>query len=240
MTGSDPVEPTTSNSTDLRDALTGLLSAEAPGAWLRREDAPEGMNIRDASVLMLFGHGQEPRTPAGREERARLADLGVADVDVVLLQRAATLRLHAGQPAFPGGARDAGDESAAFTALREAEEETGLDPAGVEVVGTLPPLYVPHSRFDVTPVLAWWREPKEVQAMDQAESALVARVAIADLVAPANRGVFAPRDRPFTTPVFDVGVMKPWGFTAGLLEWALDSLGWARDWDRTRTIHIDF
>src|SRR5699024_6201892 len=137
-------------------------------------------------------------------------------------------------------ARDEGDGSAVFTALREAEEETGLDPAGVEVVGTLPPLYAPHSRFDVTPVLAWWRKPMEVQAMDQAESALVARVAIADLVAPANRGVFAPQDRPFTTPVFDVGVMKPWGFTAGLLEWALDSLGWAREWDRTRSIPIDF
>jgi hypothetical protein len=34
--------------------------------------------------------------------------------------------------------------------------------------------------------------------------------------------------------------MRPWGFTAGLLEWALDRLGWARDWDRTRPIHIDF
>lgn len=240
MTGGEAVETTTGDGAELRDALTGLLSAEAPGSWLRREDAPEGMNIRDASVLMLFGHGQEPRTPAGRDERGRLAAMGIADVDVVLLQRAATLRHHAGQPAFPGGARDDGDGSAAFTALREAEEETGLDPAGVEVVGTLPPLYVPYSRFDVTPVLAWWREPMEVQAMDQAESALVARVAIADLVAPGNRGVFAPRDRPYTTPVFDVGVMKPWGFTAGLLEWALDSLGWAREWDRTRRIEIDF
>lgn len=240
MTREDAVEQTTTRGVDLQEALTGLLSAEPPGSWLRREDAPDGMNIRDASVLMLFGHGQEPRTPAGRDEMARLADLGVSDVDVVLLQRAATLRHHAGQPAFPGGARDEGDESAAFTALREAEEETGLDPAGVEVVGTLPPLYVPHSRFDVTPVLAWWREPGEVQAMDQAESALVARVAVADLVAPANRGVFAPKDRPFTTPVFDVGVMKPWGFTAGILEWALDSLGWSRAWDRSRTIPIDF
>lgn len=240
MTGTSAGQKSLGDDADLRDALTGLLSAEAPGSWLRREDAPEGMNIREASVLMLFGRGQEPRTPAGREEMNRLDALGIADVDVVLLQRAATLRLHAGQPAFPGGARDQTDESAAFTALREAEEETGLEPAGVDVLGTLPPLYVPPSRFDVTPVLAWWREPMDVQAVDQAESALVARVAIADLVAPDNRGVFAPRDRPFTTPVFDVGVMKPWGFTAGLLEWALDSLGWAREWDRSRKIEIDF
>ena len=224
----------------VRESLAGLLNAPAPGEWLRRADAPAGMNVRDAAVLMLFGRGQAPRTPSGEAELDRLAELGIADIDIVLLQRAATLRHHAGQPAFPGGARDDTDSSSAFTALREAEEETGLDPAGVDVIGTLPPLFVPHSRFDVTPVLAWWREPTQVEVVDQAESALVARVAIADLVAPDNRGIFAPRDRPFETPVFDVGLMRPWGFTAGLLEWALDQLGWARDWDRTRRIHIDF
>src|SRR5699024_12230232 len=94
MTREEAEEQTTAGGVDLREALAGVLSAEPPGSWLRREDAPQGMNIRDASVLMLFGHGQEPRTPAGRDEMGRLADLGVADVDVVLLQRAATLRHH--------------------------------------------------------------------------------------------------------------------------------------------------
>ncbi|SMX64646.1 NUDIX domain-containing protein [Brevibacterium sp. Mu109] len=244
MTGTGSVERTADGAVDgradLREALEGLLEAEAPHSWMRRPAAPEGMNVRDASVLMLFGHGTQPRTAAGRDELERLDDLGVSDVDIVLLQRASTLRNHAGQPAFPGGARDAGDGSAAFTALREAEEETGLDPAGVDVVGTLEPLYVPPSRFDVTPVVGWWREPTSVAAVDQAESALVARVAIADLVAPGNRGTFSPADRPFSTPVFDLGIMRPWGFTAGLLDWSLETLGWAREWDRERTIHVDF
>lgn len=240
MTGTGSVEQRVDGDVDLRAALEGLLESEAPGSWLRRSDAPEGMNVRDASVLMLFGHGTQPRTPAGREELERLDGLGVAGVDIVLLQRASTLRNHAGQPAFPGGARDEGDASAAFTALREAEEETGLDPAGVDVVGTLEPLFVPPSRFDVTPVVGWWREPMAVAAVDQAESALVARVAIADLVAPGNRGMFSPVDRPFSTPVFDLGIMRPWGFTAGLLDWSLETLGWAREWDRDRMIHVDF
>lgn len=239
MTGTGSVERTVDGAVDLRAALEGLLEADAPRTWLRRPEAPAGSNVRDASVLMLFGHGTEPRTPAGRDELERLDGLGVADVDIVLLQRASTLRNHAGQPAFPGGARDEGDGSASFTALREAEEETGLDPSGVDVVGTLEPLFVPPSSFDVTPVVGWWREPMAVAAMDQAESALVARVAIADLVAPGNRGMFSPMDRPFSTPVFDLGIMRPWGFTAGLLDWSLETLGWAREWDRDRMIHVD-
>lgn len=240
MTRTNATTATAFDDAQLVQALEGLLTAPAPAEWLRREDAPEGMRVREASVLMLFGRGQEPRTPAGRAELARLAEVGADDIDIVLLQRAATLRQHAGQPAFPGGARDDTDPSAAFTALREAEEETGLDPEGVDVVGALSPLFVPPSRFNVTPVLGWWRDPVEIQAVDQAESALVARVAVADLVAPGNRGTFAPPDRPFSTPVFDLGIMRPWGFTAGLLEWALDSLGWARPWDRDRLLDIDF
>src|SRR5690625_3644179 len=240
MTCAGAAERTVDGRVEPRAALARLLEAEAPATWLRRPDAPEGMHVRDASVLMLFGRGAQPRTAAGRQEVERLEGLGVADVGIVLLQRASTLRNHAGQPAFPGGARDEGDGSAEWTALREAEEETGLDPAGVELIGTLDPLCGPPRRFDVTPVVAWWREPTAIEAVDQAESALVARVAVADLVAPDNRGIFRPGDRPWSTPVFDVGVMRPWGFIAGLLDWSLETLGWARDWDRERLLHIEF
>ena len=86
--------------------------------------------------------------------------------DLLVIERASTLRDHAGQPAFPGGARDPGDDWPAGTALREANEEVGLDPDTVEVIATLPELWLPVSNFVVTPVVAWWREPHEVGVVD--------------------------------------------------------------------------
>ena len=73
------------------------------------------------------------------------------------------MRSHPGQVSFPGGSIDPG-ETPREAALREAEEETGLDPAGVEVFGELPELWLPPSNFAVTPVLGWWREPSDGRA----------------------------------------------------------------------------
>ena len=78
--------------------------------------------------------------------------------DLLLTERAHDMRSHPGQVSFPGGSIDAG-ETPVQAALREAEEETGLDPAGVEVFGELPELWLPPSNFAVTPVLGWWRHP---------------------------------------------------------------------------------
>src|SRR5947199_8575483 len=103
---------------------------------------PEGGRPSAVLILLADGDGRGP--------------------DVLLLQRAADMRNHAGQPAFPGGAADPGDRDAAATALREATEEVGLDPATVEVMARLPRLWIGVSRFLVTPVLAWWREPHAV------------------------------------------------------------------------------
>ena len=58
-------------------------------------------------------------------------------------------------------------------------------------------------------------------------------------MAPDNRGTFARPDLKITTPAFDVGVLKVWGFTAGILDYALDHLGWAGDWDAGAPIYID-
>ncbi|HEX6498826.1 MAG TPA: CoA pyrophosphatase [Micromonosporaceae bacterium] len=151
--------------------------------------------------------------------------------DVLLLQRAATLRTHAGQPAFPGGAADPGDRDAADTALREANEEVGLDPATVRVVTHLPPLWIPVSGFVVTPVLAWWREPHPVRPMDPAEVAHVDRLPIAELVDPANR-LRVRHPSGWIGPAFRVHGMLVWGFTAGVLSALLDMGGWARPWAR--------
>jgi 8-oxo-dGTP pyrophosphatase MutT (NUDIX family) len=138
---------------------------------------------------------------------------GAGGPDLLLIQRAADLRKHPGQPAFPGGAIDETDGGPVRAALREAAEETGLDPAGVEVLAVMPELYIPRSDFRVTPVLGWWHTPVPVAPGDPAEIAAVIRVPVADLVAPANRVMIRyPDGAPGYA--FRVAGLTVWGFTA--------------------------
>ena len=146
--------------------LTGVAAARTEDFTPLPTPADGG---RASAVLVLFGE-QRPGEP-----------------DVLVLQRAATMRNHAGQPAFPGGAADPGDRDPAATALREAGEEVGLDPASVTVLALLPKLWIPVSSFVVTPVLAWWHAPHPVQPQDPAEVAHVARLPVSELVDPPNR-----------------------------------------------------
>jgi 8-oxo-dGTP pyrophosphatase MutT (NUDIX family) len=175
---------------------------------------PSDDGARPAAVLILFGEGAE-------------------GPDLLLLQRADTLRKHAGQPAFPGGGIDPEDDGPVGAALREAAEETGLDPSGVTVLCRMPELYVARSRYRVTPVVGWWRTPSAVTAADPGEVASVARVPIAELTDPANRfQIRGPSG--YIGPAFRVRRMLVWGFTAGLLERVLEIGGWERQWDKSR------
>lgn len=172
--------------------------------------------------------------PEGGRASAVLILLADADAgpDVLLIQKAELLRNHSGQPAFPGGAAEPNDADASATALREAAEEVGLDPAGVLVVSTMPVLYLAPSGYVVTPVLAYWHTPGPVSVNDPGEIASVARVPIAELADPANR--FQVRHPSgYTGPAFAVAGMVVWGFTAGLLSMLLDLGGWTQPWDRT-------
>lgn len=183
---------------------------------------------RHAAVLVLFGEAEQ-------------------GPEVVLIERAATMRSHAGQPAFPGGAVDAADgpvEAGGHVraALREAQEEVGLDPGTVDVLGVLPALWLPPSGFVVHPVIGLWREPHDVHAVDAAEVAAVARVPLADLVDPAHR-LQVTHPSGWIGPAFEVsspaGDLLVWGFTAGLLARLLALGGWERPWDTTRTRELD-
>jgi 8-oxo-dGTP pyrophosphatase MutT (NUDIX family) len=158
--------------------------------------------------------------------------------DVLLIQRAHTMRTHGGQPAFPGGAMDHMDEGPTHTALREAAEETGLDPAGVAVVATLPSLWVPVSNFVVAPVLAYWQEPSAITAADPAEVAAVVRVPVSDLINPENR-IQIRHPSGYIGPAFTVGGLTVWGFTGGLLATLVDVAGWSQPWDESRIVPLE-
>ena len=161
-----------------------------------------------------------------------------ADADVLLTQRAATLRQHSGQVAFPGGAADPEDYGAIHTALREAEEETGLDPSGIRPLAVLPELFIPPSGFDVTPVVAYWETPSPVGVVDPKEATRVVRVSLHELLDPDNR--FQVRHRlGYQGPAFQVDGMLVWGFTAGVLAGLFAVSGWEIEWDHHDVRDLD-
>jgi 8-oxo-dGTP pyrophosphatase MutT (NUDIX family) len=223
--------PTDGSAGAARAQLAAL--AERGVSWGRytaraRLDAAAG---RPAAVLVLFGvldtlpaHHRGPAVPA--------------DLDVLLLGRATTLTHHSGQVAFPGGRIDPDDAGPAAAAVREAVEETGLDPRGVEVLGTLATLPLAASNHLVTPVVAWWSSPSPVDVVDVGESTAVFRAPVADLLDPACRRT-ATIERGgvmYKSPAFLVGPHVVWGFTAIVLSTLFDELGWTEPWDASRTI----
>jgi 8-oxo-dGTP pyrophosphatase MutT (NUDIX family) len=188
------------------------LIVSAADLPLRHRMPQATRTARRSAVLILFGEG-----PAGP--------------DVLLIEKSARLRRHAGQPAFPGGGVDPGDDYPVGTALREAQEEAGVDPAGVRVLATLQELFLGPSDNLVVPVVGWWADPSEVSVADPREVARVARVPLAELVDPANRFRVRSPSREFIGPAFAVADMVVWGFTAGLLDAILDAAGLAVPWN---------
>ncbi|MEU1118764.1 MULTISPECIES: CoA pyrophosphatase [unclassified Streptomyces] len=186
---------------------------------------PESGAGRQSAVLILFGEGEK-------------------GPELLLMERAGSLRSHPGQPSFPGGALDPEDgdpqgEGPLRAALREAEEETGLDPRGVQLFAELPRLFIPVSDFVVTPVLGWWRTPTPVGVVDPNETARVFTVPVADLTDPANRAT-AVHPSGHHGPAFLVESALVWGFTAGVIDRILHFAGWERPWDRTRQVPLDW
>jgi 8-oxo-dGTP pyrophosphatase MutT (NUDIX family) len=194
----------------LPEYLVRLLDA-AIDLPLRHRMPRATATARRSAVLILFGEG-----PGGP--------------DVLLIEKSAHLRSHAGQPAFPGGQADAGDDYPIGTALREAQEEAGIDPDGVRVLATLQELFLGPSDNLVVPVVGWWDDPRDVSVGDPREVARVARVPLADLADPANRfRVSHPSG--YIGPAFAVADMLVWGFTAGLLDAILEAAGLTQPWD---------
>ncbi|KQQ42673.1 NUDIX hydrolase [Nocardioides sp. Leaf307] len=190
-------------------------ASEITAEQLTRFTPPADGSARQGAVLMLFAEGER-----GGE--------------LLLTERAHDMRSHPGQVSFPGGSVDPG-ESVEEAALREADEEVGLDPASVELFGRLPELWLPPSNFAVTPVLGWCADVA-VRIASRAEVHAIHRVAIEDLLDPTHR-VQVRHPAGFTGPGFLIGPEHDvvlWGFTGGIVSRLFDHLGWTRPWDTSR------
>jgi 8-oxo-dGTP pyrophosphatase MutT (NUDIX family) len=206
--------------------------------WLRRlAVAARGVEPGELSRFL------PPEDGSGRASAVLIAFTETVDgPSLLLIQRAADMRTHAGQVAFPGGAVDPSDPTHVSAALREAEEEVGLDPAAVQIVAELPAIFLPPSGFVVTPVLAWWSQSLraahardravDLAPVDPAEVAAVALVPIAELGDPGNRFSVA-HPSGWVGPGFEAGGLFIWGFTAGLVDRLLVLGGWDRPWDQS-------
>jgi 8-oxo-dGTP pyrophosphatase MutT (NUDIX family) len=208
---------------DVRDVPPWLRELRAAVRSLRAADLtgfpePAGARPRPAAVLILFGEDE-------------------TGPHVLLLERSFDMRSHAGQVAFPGGAQDRTDPGPVAAALREAHEETGLDPSGVRVLATLPALWLPPSNFTVTPVIGWWETPSAVYAVDAAETASVHTVALGELLDPSNRATVR-HPSGHLGPAFLLGDLVVWGFTAGLLSRLFRVAGWELPWDDTVVVDL--
>lgn len=199
--------------------LTGIRAAldADPPHWFTQFAPPEQPRRRSAVLVLFAGRTDESGRPNG--------------YSVVLTERAESLRSHAAQVAFPGGMLDDGDDGPIDAAIREAEEEIGLNASTVHIVDELPPLYMYPSENAVTPVLGWWTDPHPVGVVDEAE---VARVVLADLdelLDPANRFTVVGFGD-YRGPGFAIDGLFVWGFTAVLLDHVLDLAALSTPWDR--------
>jgi 8-oxo-dGTP pyrophosphatase MutT (NUDIX family) len=187
------------------DRLRASLLPEPAVAQFVQEDGGEGLELTPAAVLFPIVERDNGHT-------------------VLLTQRTAHLRDHAGQVSFPGGRVEAEDPSPVHTALRETEEEIGLPREQVEVLGFLPE-YRTGTGFRVTPVVALVRPPFSL-VLDPFEVAEAFEVPLSFLLDPANHKRHSLHYRGalrhfFAMPYGDYFI---WGATAGMIRSLCDRL----------------
>jgi 8-oxo-dGTP pyrophosphatase MutT (NUDIX family) len=160
----------------------------------------------------------------GSTDAAVLVPLYGDPLTAVFTERRADLRRHAGEISFPGGRQDEPDEDLRLTALREAEEEIGLPPSAVEIVGALPPVGTFVTGYRVFPFVGTI-EPGHVWMPAEAEVAQVLEFALADLVGGHEMRRLVRKGVPTRTPTYTVDGHLIWGATARIVQSLLQRLG---------------
>lgn len=191
---------------DLADFLNRFARAYGPGQPV----AESGDHIIDAN--------RDPALPNLKDAAVLIAVQWVAGLpQLILTQRTANLSSHAGQIAFPGGRMDPGDATPIHTALREACEEIGLEPAQVQPIGQMNP-YMSGSGYRITPVLALLRGAVELTA-NLDEVADIFTVPLGFLMQPAShkRLTFQWKGKLRQAYAMPFETHYIWGVTAGIL-----------------------
>ncbi len=192
--------------TRIAEALAGTLPGRQAHELVLPEGrvpatVPEGALISDAAVLLAL---YRERGPGER-------------IVFPLIRRPDSMLHHAGQIALPGGAQNP-DEGIVRCALREANEEIGLDPDLVLVLGTLTPLVIPVSRYRVCAVVAWLTSVPELTP--QVREVLEILPADPDQLAREGPREWLERERGgarLRFPAYSVAGRKVWGATAAIL-----------------------
>jgi 8-oxo-dGTP pyrophosphatase MutT (NUDIX family) len=145
---------------------------------------------------------------------------------VVFIRRASTLRAHSGEIAFPGGKTDPDDSSPIMTALREAEEELGLSPKRVEVLGVLKPVFTVVSNYLITPVIGYLPDGLGQLKIQQSEVAELILVPLSELQNPAIFHTEQWNNAQISRTVYfyDYGSYRIWGATGRILHAFLQCL----------------
>lgn len=196
MTAAGPIDPE-----QVRERLLDSLAVDPPWYLHGDEARPENPDRRPTQAAVLVALLDRP-----------------AGTSLVLTRRAAHLNAHGGQISLPGGRMERRDVSATATALRESEEEIGLEPALVQVLGSLR-AYDTITGFRIYPVVGWVAEPPDAWRPDPAEVADVFEVPLDFVLEPANhqRDSYlrdGERRHFFVLPYQNRYI---WGATAGIL-----------------------
>jgi 8-oxo-dGTP pyrophosphatase MutT (NUDIX family) len=191
----------------------------------RRLARPPGRSRRVLGLGEGWLHGDDPArdalTAAITERTPAAVLVGLVERPggpaILLTQRTEHLRDHAGQISFPGGRIEPGDASPAAAALREAEEEIGLEPAKVDVLGELAP-YDTVTGFRIHPVVGWIEPPLALR-LDRSEVAEAFEVPLRFVVDPANQRRHSYRRGALTRGYYVLPYPGRfiWGATAGIL-----------------------
>jgi len=159
----------------------------------------------------------------GTKDAAVLVPLYPEPLTAVFTERRADLRRHAGEISFPGGRQDFPDEDLRDCALREAHEEIGLEPMGVELVGALPPVGTFVTGYRIFPFVGLI-EPGQTWRPQASEVAQVLEFTLADLIAGHEMQRLLRKGVPIKTPTYTVDGHLVWGATARIVQLLLERI----------------